>query len=148
MASLPSVTLAAIDVFEFDTLSQRERYLTLVDELRCPKCQNQNLSGSNSQIATDLRRELHRLLSEGKTDREIKDFMVERYGDFVLYKPRFQSNTMALWLIPIALIAIGCLVLVMVIRQRRQTNKLDMSADERSQLNSLLNDQDSKNTPQ
>ena len=76
MCSLTSS--AVVDIVEFDTESQRHRYMQLSEELRCPKCQNQNLAGSDSQIAGDLRRELHRLLLEGKTDREIKDYMVAR----------------------------------------------------------------------
>jgi cytochrome c-type biogenesis protein CcmH len=135
---------AAIDVHEFDTESQRERYNVLVDELRCPKCQNQNLEGSNSQIATDLRRELHRLLSEGKTDREIKDFMVARYGEFVLYKPRLQTNTLALWFMPVLMLFIGAIILLSIIRQRKKAKLQTMTSDERSQLDSLLNDKDSK----
>lgn len=134
---------AAIDVYEFDTESQRERYNVLVDELRCPKCQNQNLAGSNSQIATDLRRELYRLLSEGKTDKEIKAFMVARYGDFVLYKPPFKSSTLVLWALPIVMLVLGLITLGLIIRQRRRADlrPAELSDDERAALKTLINDQ-------
>lgn len=134
---------ATVDLHKFETESQRERYLTLIDELRCPKCQNQNLAGSNSQIATDLRRELHRLLLEGKTDREIKDFMVARYGDFVLYKPPLQSSTVVLWLLPLVLLLVGAVALMMIVRQRRSVKNATteiLSTDEVSKLDSILNE--------
>lgn len=138
-----SLSQAAIDVFEFDTTSQRQRYHQLVDELRCPKCQNQSLAGSNSQIAIDLRRELHRLLKEGKTDREIKAFMVARYGDFVLYRPPLRSSTLFLWLFPIILAFVGVLVLFLIL-YRRKKNQFDpqpsMSEKEQEALYNLLND--------
>jgi cytochrome c-type biogenesis protein CcmH len=108
-----------VDIYEFDTASQRQRYHSLSEELRCPKCQNQNLAGSDSQISEDLRRELHRLLLEGKTDREIKTYMVERYGDFVLYKPRFQKSTLVLWVLPFVLFVIGIFVLTLVVSRRK-----------------------------
>ena len=127
MLNLSEFAVAAVDIYQFDTESQRYRYHVLVDELRCPKCQNQNLSGSNSEIAADLRRELHRLLIEGKTDREIKAFMVARYGDFVLYKPPLKASTIMLWVFPVLLIVIGIIVLVMVVRQRRAVNTKDQS---------------------
>lgn len=137
-----STTVTAFDVHEFDTESQRERYNVLIDELRCPKCQNQNLAGSNSQIAEDLRRELHRLLLEGNSDREIKDFMVVRYGDFVLYKPPLKPSTIALWSFPIILLLMGVIGLVMIIRQRARTNANviteALSASEQQQLDQLL----------
>ena len=140
---LSSGVLAAIDVYEFDTESQRQRYYQLVEELRCPKCQNQNLSGSNSQIAADLRRELYRLLIEGKTDLEIKHFMVDRYGDFVLYNPPLQSTTLVLWLLPLVLTAIGVLILLSILRQKaKQRANLggvaSMNAVDESKLKDLL----------
>ncbi len=142
-----STTTAAFEAREFDTESQRQRYNVLIDELRCPKCQNQNLAGSNSQIAEDLRRELHRLLTEGNSDREIKDFMVARYGDFVLYKPPLKASTIALWALPVILLLMGAIGLVMIIRQRARTNTNviteALSANEQQQLDQLLKSNDS-----
>ena len=130
---------AAIDVYQFDTESQRQRYHALVEELRCPKCQNQNLAGSNSQIALDLRRELHRLLLEGKTDREIKSFMVDRYGDFVLYQPPLQSSTLILWLFPGLLIIVGALILALIVRKNRRASR-SLNDQDRSKIKHLLNE--------
>lgn len=109
---------AVVEVHTFDNETQRQRYQHFIDELRCPKCQNQNLAGSNSPIAEDLRRELVRLLHEGKSDAEIIDFMVARYGDYVLYRPKLQSNTLVLWGGPILLAIIGLLTLVFILRRR------------------------------
>lgn len=140
--SFPLTASAAVDIYEFDTESQRERYHQLSEELRCPKCQNQNLAGSNSQISEDLRRELHRLLIEGKSDKEIKAFMVARYGDFVLYKPPLKSSTIALWLFPVVLLLVGAIALILIIRQREHaTIKEDdksLSDTEQHQLEELL----------
>lgn len=141
-AALPFAAGAAVDLYPFDTDAQRQRYLLLVDELRCPKCQNQNLAGSNSAIAQDLRAELYRLLSEGKSDREIKAFMVARYGDYVLYQPPLRDSTLLLWGLPLLLLVIGALVLVGVVRHRRRQPVVaaDLSAGDRSRLARLLDD--------
>lgn len=109
----------AIDTFSFATPELRERFYRLSDELRCPKCQNQNLSGSNADIAKDLRTEIHRLLHEDKTDAEIKDYMVERYGEFVLYRPRFSRQNLALWLLPPTLLLTGLIALFLLVRRHR-----------------------------
>lgn len=101
---LCSSSFAAIESYDFQDDEQRERYQQLSQELRCPKCQNQNLADSDSQIAADLRKELHAQLLAGKSDAAIIDFMRERYGDFVLYKPRMQRNTLLLWLGPVGLV--------------------------------------------
>ncbi|ODS23295.1 signal transduction protein [Candidatus Endobugula sertula] len=135
--------MAVVDLYEFDTESQRQRYHALIEVLRCPKCQNQNLAGSDSPVAEDLRRELHQMLLEGKTDREIKTFMVDRYGEFVLYKPRFQKSTVVLWGLPLVLLVLGLGIVAYIVRGRQSTNTRKMSLDELSsseqdQLKSLL----------
>jgi len=130
---------AVVDIYEFDTASQRERYHQLSEELRCPKCQNQNLAGSDSQISEDLRRELHRLLLKGQTDNEIKNYMVERYGDFVLYKPRLQKATLVLWVLPFVLFVIGIFAISVVVN-RRKANALPDEVVVSNDDNSALSD--------
>lgn len=138
-----ATSYAAIDPFEFESETQRERYQNFIDDLRCPKCQNQNLAGSDAPIATDLRHELQRLLKEGKSDPEIVDYMVARYGEFILYDPPFDSKTAALWLAPIAFAAIGLLVVIAVARRRGAAKALlELSAEEQAQLQRLLHDDD------
>lgn len=93
---LVAVAHAAIDTYEFASEAERQRYRTLVEELRCPKCQNQNIADSNAPIAMDLRDEVYQMVEAGKTDAQIIDFLVARYGDFVLYNPRDQPHLAAL----------------------------------------------------
>jgi cytochrome c-type biogenesis protein CcmH len=129
---------AAIDPYEFADESQRDRYRHFVEEMRCPKCQNQNLAGSDAPIATDLRRELHRLLIDGRSDREIVDFMVARYGAYILYDPPFDKKTALLWLAPVGFFAIGTIVLLSIVRRRRAPPPSDLSVAERARLDELL----------
>src|SRR5690606_7310253 len=111
---------AVIDTHEFESDVQRLRYQSFIDEMRCPKCQNQNLSGSDSPIAMDLRRELYVMIRDGRSDKEIVDFMVERYGDYILYRPRVTPVTMLLWFGPAVLLLIGIIILIVIVRQRRR----------------------------
>lgn len=139
-------TYAAIEVYEFDTDTERKRYQKFIDELRCPKCKNNNLAGTNSQIAVDLRRELQKLVREGKTDDEIIDFMVTRYGDFVLYRPRFTKNTFALWVAPFVFLGVGAVCIGMLVWRRRRFvgRAVELTPEERSQLDKMLVNEDKK----
>ncbi|WP_350448289.1 cytochrome c-type biogenesis protein [Pseudomonas solani] len=141
--ALTGVARAAIDTYEFKNEAERERFRVLTEELRCPKCQNQNIADSNAPIATDLRREIFRMLEEGKGDDEIVDFLVARYGDFVRYKPPVNGRTLLLWYGPAGLLVGGLLVLgVIVLRRRRVENAPDdalLTSDERARLDALLN---------
>jgi len=95
----------------FENQQQQDRFDKLTKELRCLVCQNQNLADSDAQLAHDLRREVYELLQTGRNDDEIKQFLVDRYGDFVLYRPPVQTNTYLLWLAPLALLLIGAWIL-------------------------------------
>lgn len=140
--SLVGVARAAIDTYEFRDETERERFRTLTEELRCPKCQNQNIADSNAPIATDLRREIYRMLEEGKSNGDIVDYLVMRYGDFVRYKPPVDARTYLLWFGPGALLLGGLVLLgVLVIRRRRVENSPEQAALSRleaEQLNTLL----------
>src|SRR5690606_20385348 len=83
---------AAVDTFAFDTPEQQERFRHLSNEFRCPMCQNTNLTGSSGGVAEDLRREIYMMIMEGQTDEEITRFMLDRYGDFILYRPRLTGE--------------------------------------------------------
>jgi len=119
MLLVVSLSATAEDFYPFDNDDDRERFLRFSHELRCPQCKSQNLAGSDADVAEDLKRELHRLITEKQTDQEIVEFMVSRYGEFVLYKPQFKSNTYLLWLLPFALFLLGVLVFVFVILKRQ-----------------------------
>ena len=102
----------------FDDPEMQARYEKIVSEVRCLVCQNQTIKDSNAFLASDLRREIRRLMEEGRSDTEIYDFLVTRYGDFVLYRPRMSGKTMALWIAPFLLIAVGGIVAIRVVRGR------------------------------
>ena len=94
------------------------RYEAITKELRCLVCQNETIADSNASLAVDLRREVHRMIAEGKTDDEIKEFMLARYGDFVLYKPRMTGKNFVLWAAPVLLLLFGVFAAVRFIRKR------------------------------
>ena len=102
----------------FDDPVMQARYEKIIAEVRCLKCQNQSIKDSNALLAGDLRREIRRLMAEGKTDAEVFDFLVARYGEFALYKPRMSGKTLILWIAPLLFIAIGGLIAFRVVRGR------------------------------
>jgi cytochrome c-type biogenesis protein CcmH len=108
----------AADPLVFTDPAKEARYKELTVELRCLVCQNQNLADSDAPLAQDLRKEIYNMLQAGQSDDEIKTFLVDRYGDFVLYKPPMKGNTIALWLMPGVLLLIGAVVLIFIVRKR------------------------------
>lgn len=110
--------LAAKEPLIFMNPEQEARYNELTLELRCLVCQNQNLADSDAPLAQDLRKEIYDMMQAGRSNEEIKTFMVDRYGDFVLYKPPVQGNTLALWLAPAVLLLLGGVVVVFIVRKR------------------------------
>ncbi|WP_273819364.1 MULTISPECIES: cytochrome c-type biogenesis protein [Pseudomonas] len=139
--TLTGVAHAAIDTYEFASEAERERFRDLTKELRCPKCQNQDIADSNAPIAADLRREIFRMLGEGKDNQQIIDFMVDRYGDFVRYKPALTGKTALLWFGPAGLLLGGLVVIAVIVRRRRAQRSETpdvLSAEERERLDHLL----------
>jgi cytochrome c-type biogenesis protein CcmH len=129
------VALASPTCFAIDTEApladerQEQIYQRLIHEVRCLVCQNQTIGDSTAPLAGDLRREIHRMVGEGRSEDDIKAFLLERYGDFVLYRPRFQVTTVLLWVAPLLLVAIGAVALARAIR-RRAALPIDVDADE------------------
>jgi cytochrome c-type biogenesis protein CcmH len=109
----------------FEDPEMQARYEKISSEVRCLVCQNQTIKDSNAFLAADLKREIRRLMVEGKTDAEIYDFLVARYGDFVLYRPRKSGKTLVLWIAPFLFIAVGGFVAIKVVRGR-----MTMSTDD------------------
>ncbi len=136
-----------IDSYEFSTPGQEQQFFELTNELRCPKCQNQSIADSNAPIAQDLRREVHRLVNDGADNQTVIDFMLARYGDFVLYKPRLSGVNLVLWLGPILLLSVGFVVLMIVVRKHRalsseavvETAEDYLTPEQEEQLNNKLN---------
>ena len=139
--SLVGVAQAAIDTYEFAKEGDRERFRELIKELRCPKCQNQDIADSNAPIAADLRKEIFRMLGEGKDNQQIIDFMVDRYGEFVRYKPELNSHTWLLWFGPGGLLLGGVWVIYLIVARHRGRHGDDVevfSDQERQRLLLLL----------
>lgn len=118
--ALPAMAQKAADVtpLTFTDATEEARFHALVAELRCVMCQNQSLADSNAKIAHDLRREVLHLMREGRSDQEVRDFLVARYGEFVLYRPRMQGVNWILWLVPLVCVIGGLVVVVGLQRQR------------------------------
>lgn len=131
---------AQVDTFQFDKTENQERFRNLSNELRCPMCQNTSLSGSSGGVAEDLRREIYLMIKDGQTDQEIKDFMFERYGDFIFYKPRLTTGTIFLWAGPAFFLLIGGCVGFSVFRSAQSVtlkNKT-LTDSEQNKIESLL----------
>ncbi len=144
--SLIAPVQASIQIYEFKDPAIEAEYKDLLDELRCLVCQNQNLAGSDADLAQDLRQQTYDMLTQGKTRAEVVDYMVTRYGDFVLYRPPVKSSTMLLWAGPFALLFIVLIVVMLRIKKTRsveapQQENLDQAknllADDVQQINGL-----------
>ncbi|KHL69849.1 cytochrome c-type biogenesis protein [Pseudomonas flexibilis] len=137
---------AAIDTYEFSSETERQRFRQLTSELRCPKCQNQNIADSDAPIAMDLRREIFRMLEDGQADEQIVEHLVDRYGDFVRYNPPVELRTLLLWYGPWVLLGGGLLALVVIVVRRRRVENAPqnalLSAEEQERLSQLLDKKD------
>ena len=131
LAGAPAPEAAVFEPRGFSTPEHEQRYHALIDELRCLVCQNQTIADSNADLATDLRREVYRMVEDGQSAEEIAGFMVARYGEFVLYRPTLGGRTLALWIGPFVLAAAGLAVLVAHQRRRARPAPLDEAARER-----------------
>ncbi|MGN5078356.1 cytochrome c-type biogenesis protein [Aeromonas veronii] len=137
--------MAAIDVYTFDNDNQEQVFRELTKELRCPKCQNQDIADSNAGLAKDLRDKTYQMVREGKDKEEIVDYMVARYGNFILYNPPLMASTLILWLGPLMVILIGGAVVVMRSRRSPAVKKqLDnaLSEEEQRRLAELLKEEE------
>lgn len=143
LALMPLLATAQVgtvaDPPRFNTPAEAERFHALTEELRCVKCQNQSLADSNAQIAQDLRQEVLLLMRQGKTDSQIKHYLVARYGEFVLYQPRVEPSTWLLWFGPAALLLAGGIVVAGIVR-KRSAGKLAPAADNRADDNRANDD--------
>lgn len=130
-----TLSQAAIDPYGFRDDAERARFQALTRELRCPKCQNQDLADSNAPIAGDLRREIQRLMAAGRSDEEIIAHLEHRYGEFIRYRPPFEGRTLLLWLLPgLALLAGAGLLLVLTRRRRPEQTLSDAERQRLAQL--------------
>ncbi|WP_025769706.1 cytochrome c-type biogenesis protein [Thioalkalivibrio sp. HK1] len=129
------------DLFEprdFSFPAHEERYLRMINSLRCLVCQNQTIAESDADLATDLRREVHRMIEQGRSDEEIADFMTARFGEFVLYRPRLRSDTILLWFGPFLFVGAGLVLLVLRLRKRKDALRWSTSGSVRKRARRLL----------
>lgn len=134
-----SVQAAAIEVREFDDPVLEQRYRSLTASLRCPTCENQAINDSDAPVSGDMRDRVYFLLHEGVSDMEIRDHMVERFGNYVLYNPRLEGRTFLLWGLPAGLVVAGAVLVGLVVRARRNASARELSAEERARLDALIN---------
>ena len=125
-----SATAAPIETFKFDSPETEKVFHKLSEELRCLVCQNQNIAESNADLAKDLRLEIYTMLSDGKSEDEIVDFMVQRYGDYVLYRPPFKPMTWLLWFGPAIVFAFGLVFVVRFMKSQSSKKQVESLSDE------------------
>lgn len=137
---IANVMATPVDTYEFKSMENQKRALSLAHSLRCPQCQNQNLVDSASPVAKDLRLEVYKMVDEGKSDDEIIEFMTSRYGEFVLYKPKVETKTYILWLGPLGLLMCGLFIGFIFIRKQRirPNESTELSAEQQAELDALL----------
>lgn len=135
---LLSPALYAVDSYTFKNEQQQQDYKDLVSELRCLVCQNQTIGDSNADLAADLRRQVYEMLQQGKNKEDVLQFMTQRYGDFVLYKPPFKATTGLLWLAPIAFVILGLIALIVIIKRKKVTQ--DTNSEQLNTARRLLDD--------
>jgi cytochrome c-type biogenesis protein CcmH len=142
--SSASVAGQARDVYQFDSREQEQRFQTLNAELRCPKCQNQNIADSNAPISKDMREAVYQMMSDGASDEEITNALVSRFGEFVRYKPEVDQRTIMLWATPALVVFTGIVIVVLTVRRsgRADPRSDALTDEERERASRLLNDRD------
>ncbi|MEA3242258.1 MAG: cytochrome c-type biogenesis protein [Pseudomonadota bacterium] len=133
--------LAGLEEFDFTGNVDEDHYKELIAEIRCLVCQNQSLADSDAELAQDLRQEVYDLMQQGQDNGQIVDFLVTRYGDFVLYNPPVKPSTYALWYGPFVLLAIGILFLIKTVRQRTRQTETTFSEQEQARLKAILGEE-------
>ncbi|MDR5892111.1 cytochrome c-type biogenesis protein CcmH [Halomonas mongoliensis] len=134
-----TVQAAGIEVREFDDPVMEQRYRSLTASMRCPTCENQAINDSDAPVSADMRDRIYLLLQEGVSDIEIRDHMVQRFGDYILYNPRLEGRTFLLWGLPAGLVVLGAIVVVLIVRSRKTASAQALSEEERARLQALIN---------
>jgi cytochrome c-type biogenesis protein CcmH len=127
-----------LEEFTFEDPARTNEFRALIGELRCLVCQNESLAGSQAGVAQDLRKEVYRMMQEGQSRQEVVDFLVARYGDFVLYEPPIKPSTYILWFGPFVLLGVGGFLLFRTLQRKKAEPEQDLSATERARLQQLL----------
>ena len=125
--------------YKFDDPAKEEDFRSLIGEMRCLVCQNESLAGSNADLAVDLRNEIYEMMKAGQSKTDVVNFMVQRYGDFVLYSPPVKPSTYPIWFGPLFLFLLGAYLLTRALKKKRQSQETTLSEEEQQRLESLLN---------
>ncbi|MCQ8104695.1 cytochrome c-type biogenesis protein CcmH [Methylomonas sp. SURF-2] len=136
LLALPAT--AVVEYHPFDDPAREQAYQTLISELRCLVCQNQTIADSNADLAKDLRQQVYDMLQQGKSQQDVVDFMTQRYGDFVMYRPAFGIKTALLWLGPIVFLLIGIVTVVVLARQKKVAAQTGLDSKQLGKLNEIL----------
>jgi cytochrome c-type biogenesis protein CcmH len=127
-----------LEEFQFESPAQEQQFRDLIGKLRCLVCQNESLAGSQAELAQDLREEVYRMMQEGKGKEEIIEFLVARYGDFVLYQPPIKPSTYLLWFGPFLLVGVGGFLLLRALQRKKREPEPDLTGAERARIEQLL----------
>jgi cytochrome c-type biogenesis protein CcmH len=127
-----------LEAFKFDTKTEEQHFKDLIEELRCLVCQNQSLADSDAELAHDLRAEVYDMIQAGKDDDEIVEFLVARYGDFILYNPPVKPANYLIWFGPFVLLLVAAILLLRAVRRQKRTAVTDISPEERARLDAVL----------
>ena len=136
------LSAATLSEYKFEDAAQTEDFRAIIEEMRCLVCQNESLAGSNAELAVDLRNEIYDMMQAGQTKDDVIQFMVARYGDFVLYNPPMKPSTYPLWFGPLILFLIGAILLLRTLNRKKRSQEATLSDDEEQRLASLLNQTD------
>lgn len=139
---LAAPALAMVTAYDFADPADEVRFQHLIEELRCPKCQNQTIADSNAPLSEDLRQRVYDMIQQGRSDGDIIEFMVARYGDFITYRPPLKPVTWPLWFGPLALIGLAGLGLAVWVRRRQRQAPPSLSEQEKARLQALLKETD------
>jgi len=144
MVASPLPAAVTLESFTFPTVAEKQHFKDLIGQLRCLVCQNETLADSDADLAHDLRAEVYEMMTSGKSDQEVIDFLVNRYGDFVLYKPPVKPSTYLIWYGPFVLLVIAALLLLRAVGRQRQVQEPAISAEDSKRLERLLGDDTGK----
>lgn len=129
---------AGVEYHPFDDPNKEQAYQSLISELRCLVCQNQTIADSNADLAKDLRQQVYEMLQQGKSQQDVVDFMTQRYGDFVMYRPAFSLKTGLLWLGPGVFLLIGIITVIMLARSKKASVQAALDKQQQTRLNAIL----------
>jgi cytochrome c-type biogenesis protein CcmH len=129
---------AVVEYHPFDDPLKEQAYQSLITELRCLVCQNQTIADSNADLAKDLRQQVYDMLQQGKSRQDVVDFMTQRYGDFVMYRPAFNVKTLLLWLGPVAFLLTGIIAVLFLAKSKKQASLPELDRQQQSRLDEIL----------